>query len=156
MVRTVRQMLSLLHRPDIRFVPWTAARCYATYGWTRYQVSRQLVTINFLGRDVAVHKKVAASLERVEARVRKVEHAKHYDHWKPRNVQCFNWRMTTSGRSRSKHSWAIALDINTLANHYGSNTTDIPIRVVQAFLDEGWRWGGQYSGTKDPMHFEKH
>ncbi|MDC1160152.1 M15 family metallopeptidase [Luminiphilus sp.] len=55
----------------------------------------------------------------------------------------------------SNHSWGTAIDINPLQNPYSSTfQTDIPDCVVASFKRYGFRWGGDYRGRPDTMHFE--
>lgn len=52
----------------------------------------------------------------------------------------------------SPHSWPVAIDINPATNGWGSGDGDHPLWLRQAFLDEGFTWGGSYG---DPMHYER-
>ncbi len=54
----------------------------------------------------------------------------------------------------SNHSWGLALDINAPANPLGGTTTDMPSWMPNLWNEYGFRWGGDYSGRKDPMHYE--
>lgn len=55
----------------------------------------------------------------------------------------------------SNHSWGTAVDINAPRNPMSSTLiTDIPPAVRKIWKDHGFRWGGDYSGRKDAMHFE--
>lgn len=51
----------------------------------------------------------------------------------------------------SPHSWPVAIDINPPTNGWGSGDGDHPLWFRQAFLDQGFKWGGDYG---DPMHYE--
>lgn len=74
----------------------------------------------------------------------------------------YNCRKITGGTGYSLHSYGIALDINWQSNPYGSRlVTDMPsamIADIKAIRTKNgkqvWRWGGDYSGNKDAMHFE--
>lgn len=74
----------------------------------------------------------------------------------------YNCRRITGGSGYSLHSYGIALDINWRTNPYGKTLkTDMPkamIREIKAIRTTSgaqvWRWGGDYSGNKDAMHFE--
>jgi hypothetical protein len=61
-------------------------------------------------------------------------------------------------RPWSNHAWGLAVDINALDNpNQLPLTTDMPSWVKEAGplkKKYGLRWGGTYSGTPDPMHFE--
>jgi hypothetical protein len=53
----------------------------------------------------------------------------------------------------SNHAYGAAIDINAEEN--GFNVAgNIPRVMVAAFKAQGARWGGDYSGRTDPMHFE--
>jgi hypothetical protein len=79
---------------------------------------------------------------------------------------CYNCRSIRGKADRySTHSWAIALDFNTVNNALGVDapaqfdaarpfvfTHDHPI--VEAFTKQGALWGGFYKGRKDCMHFQ--
>ncbi len=60
----------------------------------------------------------------------------------------------------SNHSWALALDINSLANPYVSpRRTDHPSWMPPLWNRYGFAWGGNYnndgrSGPADSMHYE--
>jgi hypothetical protein len=54
----------------------------------------------------------------------------------------------------SNHSWGLALDLNAPENPFGGTQHDIPVAMARLWNRYGWRWGGDYSGTKDWMHFE--
>jgi hypothetical protein len=74
----------------------------------------------------------------------------------------YNPRKIRGSRTRwSNHAFGAAIDL--AAGENGFNATDadhdghpgtIPQPVVQAFKRQGARWGGDYRGRKDPMHFE--
>lgn len=54
----------------------------------------------------------------------------------------------------SNHSWGLAIDINAPVNGYGSSHHTIPASMGHLWNQYGFRWGGDYSGNKDWMHFE--
>jgi hypothetical protein len=54
----------------------------------------------------------------------------------------------------SNHSWGLALDINAPDNPLGGTSTDMPSWMPDLWNEYGFRWGGDYSGRKDPMHYE--
>jgi D-alanyl-D-alanine carboxypeptidase-like protein len=54
----------------------------------------------------------------------------------------------------SNHSWGLAIDINAPENVYGSSHWAIPTAMARLWNRYGFRWGGDYPHTKDPMHFE--
>ena len=54
----------------------------------------------------------------------------------------------------SNHSWGLAIDINAPVNGYGSSSHTIQEPMAKLWNSYGFRWGGNYSGNKDWMHFE--
>lgn len=66
---------------------------------------------------------------------------------------CFNIRSIAGSNSWSNHSWACAMDLSPGSNGFNMKPT-IGNIVVDAFKRQGARWGGDYHGRKDPMHFE--
>jgi D-alanyl-D-alanine carboxypeptidase len=63
-------------------------------------------------------------------------------------------RIPASG-SLSLHSWGLAVDINASRNPQGQEPT-MDRRVVAAFEDAGFTWGGRWPTAPDGMHFELH
>lgn len=57
---------------------------------------------------------------------------------------------------KSEHSWGTAIDVNATKNPMSSTLiTDMPVGWVRANVGRfGLRWGGDYDGRKDAMHFE--
>lgn len=66
---------------------------------------------------------------------------------------CFNVRKIAGSNNWSNHSWACAIDLSPSTNGFGAKTTLSRV-VIDAFKRQGCRWGGDYRGRKDPMHFE--
>lgn len=66
---------------------------------------------------------------------------------------CFNIRRISGSDNWSNHSWACAIDLSPKTNGFNMKATLSSV-VVDAFKRQGARWGGNYSGRKDPMHFE--
>jgi D-alanyl-D-alanine carboxypeptidase len=54
----------------------------------------------------------------------------------------------------SNHSWGLAIDVNAPANCFGCVTHSIPTKMGKFWTEYGFRWGGDYTTTKDWMHFE--
>jgi hypothetical protein len=54
----------------------------------------------------------------------------------------------------SNHSWGLALDINAPENPFGGTSHTIDRPMADLWNEFGFRWGGDYSTTKDWMHFE--
>lgn len=80
----------------------------------------------------------------------------------PPDCGAYNCRTITGGSGYSLHAYGIALDINWQDNPYGKRLiTDMPkamVAAIKAIRTKGgkqvWRWGGDYSGNKDAMHWE--
>jgi hypothetical protein len=77
------------------------------------------------------------------------------------NPGCWGWsyRLIRGGTSYSNHASATAIDCNAPRHPLGSAGTfsAAQVRTIHAILGvcEGTvRWGGDYSGRKDEMHFE--
>jgi len=84
-------------------------------------------------------------------------------------VQGYNWRNVAGSKTRSQHSYGLAVDINVTENcqmkngkvtagsfwEPGKNEYSIPEDgvLVKAFNSIGWGWGGNFSSSKDYMHF---
>ncbi|MEO3874051.1 M15 family metallopeptidase [Nonomuraea sp. B12E4] len=92
------------------------------------------------------------------------------------NTSAFNCRPATGSSNWSNHAYGIAIDINPRENPYvtangqtahqnAKKFTERPLKekgvinpgdkVVKAFAQVGWEWGGYWSGTKDLQHFSK-
>jgi hypothetical protein len=54
----------------------------------------------------------------------------------------------------SNHAYGAAIDLNAEDNGFGKGKGTIPQPVIDAFKRQGARWGGDYRGRTDPMHFE--
>jgi hypothetical protein len=66
---------------------------------------------------------------------------------------CFNVRKIAGSSNYSNHSWACAIDLSPSTNGFNTKGTLSHI-VIDTFKAHGWRWGGDYHGRKDPMHFD--
>lgn len=121
-------------------------------GWPNCQEARW-VPLNVPGLNVSfgwVHERVAELARRLiqECAMRG---------YRFKDGQCWgaNCRPVRGSTTPSNHSWALALDFNSAFNWLGrSDGGDIPRWMVELWNEHGWRWGGSYSGRKDPMHFE--
>ncbi|MET8002942.1 M15 family metallopeptidase [Nonomuraea glycinis] len=92
------------------------------------------------------------------------------------NTSAFNCRRATGSSNWSNHAYGQAIDINPRENPYvtaaggtahknAKKYTERPMkgkgvinpgdRVVRAFRQVGWEWGGDWAGTKDFQHFSK-
>lgn len=74
----------------------------------------------------------------------------------------YNCRRITGGTGYSLHAYGTAIDVNWQTNPYGPTlVTDMDpamIADIKALRTRNgkqvWRWGGDYSGNRDAMHFE--
>jgi len=67
----------------------------------------------------------------------------------------YNCRKIAGTTRWSNHAWGIAIDENWTTNPFTSPlTTDKPRWLIDRWNRYGFAWGGDYSGRKDPMHFE--
>lgn len=66
---------------------------------------------------------------------------------------CFNYRVTRNSSKLSTHSWGIAIDLNPETNRTGT-PGDMDPKIVAVFRQHGFKWGGDWLGRKDPMHFQ--
>jgi hypothetical protein len=67
---------------------------------------------------------------------------------------CFNIRPVRGSQSIfSWHAYGLAIDLNPDRNPLGgaSSWSD---GLVHCFKEEGFVWGGDFHGRKDPMHFQ--
>jgi D-alanyl-D-alanine carboxypeptidase len=91
------------------------------------------------------------------------------------NTSGFNCRFVSGTSTWSQHAYGKAIDINPIQNpwvngSYVSPTTGAPFadrsrhaigmihggdKVVRAFADANWKWGGYWIGAKDYMHFSR-
>lgn len=120
------------------------------YGSSASEVRAQLVPVNFMGKTVMFHKLAAPYLQAVSDDIKASGTTYQF-----RRLGTFAWRANVNSPDQlSLHSFGIAIDINDDVNCNGCTTTDIPEVVINAFRNHGFRWGGDYRGKKDPMHFE--
>ena len=67
----------------------------------------------------------------------------------------YSCRAISGSNNPSNHSWGLAVDINAPSNPYTSPlVTDMPGWMPDLWNAYGFRWGGDYSGSKDAMHYE--
>jgi hypothetical protein len=129
-------------------------------------ISDHMVTITIdelkhVVRDgcVECHRAIAPSLKEAFAEVGRrnlIDRIVKWDGcWVPRHM---SWR---SDRPLSRHSWAIAFDINASWNAYGEDPKPkgefgSVVELVPIFESFGFAWGGffQPDSIRDGMHFE--
>lgn len=130
------------------------------------EVARQLVKVvppfqmYYDGRplkSLSFHKKAAPALKaalddiwerygRDQKMIDKLGISKCAGTYNPRKVR-------GSATKWSNHAFGAAIDLNAEENGFNAKST-IPLPVIAAFKKQGARWGGDYRGRKDPMHFE--
>jgi hypothetical protein len=142
---------------------------------TRGATEARIVTVQLMGFDVRVHQQIAEALEAVNADLevlistdpgvrRFVEGLK--------GLAGYNWREIAGTRSRSYHSYGIAIDL--APRSFGGKHTYwrwalpqteefysipyerrwmVPQQIVKAFEQRGFVWGGKWLFF-DTMHFE--
>jgi hypothetical protein len=91
------------------------------------------------------------------------------------NTSAFNCRFVAGTTRWSQHAYGRAIDINPIRNPYVSGSHVSPSagapyadrtrhamgmihsgdRVVRAFADANWKWGGYWSPYQDYMHFSR-
>lgn len=139
----------------------------AFYGTPGPQVEAQLVPVvppfkmYYEGRPVAsikFHKKAAGALAaalneiwehygRDQKKIDALGISKYAGAYNPRFIR-------GSSTKWSNHAYGAAIDLNAEANGFGAGHGNIPQPVIDAFKRQGARWGGDYRGRTDPMHFE--
>ncbi|TMK83042.1 MAG: M15 family metallopeptidase [Actinobacteria bacterium] len=66
---------------------------------------------------------------------------------------CYHPKLIEDTDHLSMHAWGLAFDINTPTNQRLTHG-DMDAGVVAIFKKWGFRWGGDWKDTPDPMHFE--
>lgn len=149
----------------------STARLKIIYGLTKARTAKQLVSVTLSFGDGSVNLKVhrkalnrfklAIALANYDMLPNKAGGRVRYT-LKPKRCYGYMWRRIKLasggyGKTLSKHSHGIAIDINAFApNGQGANAKhNIPSRIIKAFEEAGFIWGGRWTGSyKDPMHFE--
>lgn len=136
------------------------------YGDPGSEVAQQLVRVvppfrmTYNGKplsSLSFHRRAAPALERAlktiwdyyghdQAKIDKLGVSKTAGTYNPRRVR-------GSATKWSNHAFGAAIDLNAEENGFNVEG-NIPIPVICAFKAEGARWGGDYRGRTDPMHFE--
>lgn len=67
----------------------------------------------------------------------------------------FQFRRMTGSSRLSMHSWGCAIDFDSARNAYSDTTPNFKLipPVLEAFANEGWIWGGNWS-KPDGMHWQ--
>lgn len=67
----------------------------------------------------------------------------------------YNFRKIAGTDVWSNHAWGLAADFNAATNPYGVGAgSDMPPGTSAKAAQLGMRWGGDYRGKRDAMHFE--
>lgn len=144
-------------------------------GSTRNTIEQNIVTANFLGYKVNVHKITVQSLKRVEKKIlalNKTNKEVAYFLKTLRSVFGYNWRLIGDTQRKSNHCWGTAIDILPTnwkkkkvywmwERSLNKNWFMVPKKsrwcppdsVIKVFEDEGFIWGGKWD-LWDNMHFE--
>ena len=142
------------------------AALIAFYGEPGPKIAAQLVPVvppfkmTYDGKSVSrimFHKKAAAALA---AALQEIWEFYGKDQGKidalgiSKYAGAYNHRLIRGSKTKwSNHAYGAAIDLNAVEN--GLNMKgNMPQPVIDAFKRQGARWGGDYKGRKDPMHFE--
>lgn len=105
---------------------------------------------------ISCNVKVAASLRRILGAI--MEHFQTLSAIHAVGADVFdgvyNDRNVRGASHKSMHAFGAAIDIDAEHNPLGAETGRMAAAVVTIFKSEGWRWGGDYHGRKDWVHFE--
>lgn len=143
------------------------AALIAFYGTPGPQVESQLVSVvppfkmYYDGKPIAsikFHRKAAGALKaaldeiwehygRDQNKIDALGISKYAGSYNPRYIR-------GSTTKWSNHAYGAAIDLNAEDNGFGKGHGNIPLPVIEAFKRQGARWGGDYRGRTDPMHFE--
>lgn len=124
---------------------------------TRVVPPFQMTYIKTPIKSISFHKKAAPAL--LAALTAIWDHCGHnqveIDRWHLNEFGgSFNYRKIRGSNSISNHSFGIAIDIEPTGNELGKTHGIMPDFAVAAFKAQGFKWGGDYKGRKDWMHFE--
>lgn len=145
---------------------------------SKNQIEKHMVSVNFLGKKMKVHKRIREPLDRVDKKIKAA--AKEDEEIKSfieniRNLEGYYWRVIAETERKSFHSLGIAVDIlpkklgykaiywNWTKQSYPDTWMKIPLKgrwmppqkVIDIFEEEGFIWGGKWA-IWDNMHFEYH
>ena len=119
-------------------------------------IKSQLISVDFLGKKVQVHKLVAGCLTAVANEIKNNNVS-----YTIRAIGGYRYDSNNGSSNigeKSYHTYGVAVDINPDTNPFiaggGTAPHDMPQEYIEAFKNHGWSWGGNWNGTKDYMHFE--
>lgn len=142
-----------------RFRPTPVFR--AVYGGTPAEVERGLVTVDFVGKKIRVHRRARPAFEAVSAKLAALVAADaSLASWFEGMGGTYNFRPIAGTDRLSAHSFGVAIDLATARSHYWRNDGAklvwknlVPQSIVDAFESSGFVWGGRWYHY-DTMHFE--
>jgi len=123
-------------------------------------VRPDLVTTNFLGKNVVFHKCATADLQAVSRDIQAAGLDRRYNFLRNFGGTFCCRRNVNAPSSCSPHSYGIAIDINPDTNpnvKRGGRAVcphDIPEEAIAIFKKHNFGWGGDFPNTCDAMHFE--
>jgi len=140
--------------PSVNFDSWKASNVTSVQcPWELYYDGK------LWPHPIQFHKKAAPALARVFdaiwAKANSSNSSRILDH--VRNFSgSGNYRPVRGSSRLSCHAFwaAIDFDAERLPLGVGVPVGSMPQDVVDAFKSEGFFWGGDYTGRKDPMHFQ--
>jgi hypothetical protein len=144
---------------DLNDYSKTAAQHGWGAGWPSCSAARQaglaVATAPRSGVGVSVHRRIARLVALLFAETERRGYLL-------RPGQCWGYacRAIAGTAVASNHSWALAIDINSLANPYQfPRRTDMPTWMPLLWNRYGFAWGGNYNdngrlGKADSMHYE--
>lgn len=139
---------------DLRDYTRTAAQRGWGAGWPSCAGAKTagtaVVTAERSGTRLSVHRRIARLVSLLVDETERRGYA-----LRPGQCGGYNCRPIGGTNSPSNHSWGLAVDINWADNPMRRPlTTNIPTWMVDLWGRYGFAWGGHYTGTPDPMHFE--
>ncbi|MDR1418836.1 MAG: M15 family metallopeptidase [Treponema sp.] len=148
-------------------------------GLARREVESNIVRMNFLGKNINVHRDITENLRRIDARIRTIAAGTAAGAAETAafiasigQIGGYNWREIRGSRRLSYHRWGLAVDIQPGGT--GGKAVywlweqrrnplwmlippegrwQPPEEVIRAFENEGFIWGGKWH-LFDTMHFE--
>jgi hypothetical protein len=133
--------------------------------------AQKVKPVTFQGTEIKVHPLIIPLIKKIDQEIT-AEINKGTITYNFKKVSAGSWRcvnspkvtivdqntcLTSKGRiARSKHSYGIAIDINPKENPFcePSCSYNLPQKVIDIFKQNDFRWGGDWDGAKDYMHFD--
>ncbi len=112
-------------------------------------------------KRIVINKIAADSLAKVLTKIwDRCDHTQSKIH--SAGCDCFSGsfavRPIRGGSAPSMHSFALAIDIDAPNNPLAAPASKTKLKadgiVVRAFKEEGWIWGGDWTGRRDAMHVQ--